>query len=278
MAMDGHEKINGDVKLIIMDLDGTLLGKQGFIPEENIRVLKKARDRGIGVTIASGRMHRTVISAAEAIGVTIPLVTYNGAMIREPRTDGRILFQKNLEEESVREILARLAPLGPHIQAYLTDDLYVEHDNELIQYYSREKSVPYTVVDSFLDLPSLEMTKFLIIEKRYGMMDRVREELAGISGIETELSSRSYCEVIAQGINKGAGLRRLCDHLGITPENVIAFGDQENDISMLKTAGLGIAMGNAPDKVKQAAGYVTDHCDEAGVARALLKWIPPLGD
>lgn len=107
-------------------------------------------------------------------------------------------------------------------------------------------------------------------------MEEVHRVLKELSGPEIYFSSRTFCEIIPRGVSKGTALEFLCRRLGISPNEVIAFGDQENDIPMLKKAGIGIAMGNAGGAVKEAADDVSLTCDEAGVAHALLQYLPEL--
>ena len=266
------------IKLIISDMDDTLLHTRGHIPEKNLRVLNAARQAGIGVTLASGRMFSAMREVAEELKVTLPLIAYNGAMVRLPDPPGTILAHHTLKEHQVRMILDLLSPFDTHINAYLDDVLYSRSDNLAIQKYAKKQNLRFQIIEDFRSLPSLNLTKLLVIEDRPELMGEIRKALNTQTEAEICYSAAHYCEVLPRGVSKGTGLEFLCRYLGIETSQVIAFGDQENDIPMLETAGIGVAMGNAQPAVKAAADVIARENDQDGLAETLLDYLPELKD
>ncbi|MDR1894578.1 MAG: HAD family hydrolase, partial [Spirochaetales bacterium] len=258
------------IRLIITDLDESLLTRDNRMPDENLRTLKAAQEAGIPVTLASGRMFRAMLPAAQKLDLRLPLVAYNGAMIRDPQGERTIRFHQGLGEEQSRQLLEILHAQGAHIQGYLDDELYVERDDNRTAGYAKKD------IDSYHVVPSLSsqrpgFTKLLIIEEDPEKMKAIRRACSVVEGVGIVQSSAIYCEFLSGKINKGTGLEFLCRYLQIDPAQVLAFGDQENDIPLLKTAGIGIAMGNAVQALKDAADDIAPPVEEAGLARMVRK-------
>jgi len=264
--------MNSPIKLIMIDLDGTLLNRESRITPETLGVLKTLQKKGILVTLASGRTYSSMLPYALELGGDAPLASYNGAWIRQPRGNQETLVHHTLPEPTARQALEILRQRGLHANVYINDELIVENNNDYIREYGFSKRVKYRIISSFDSLSPFNPTKILAIDDDTEKIARIRDELSKETDAEIFRSSSVFCEILPAGIDKGWALDFFCARLGITPAEVIAFGDQENDITMLKKAGTGVAMANALDSVKEAADALAPAHHEDGVARFLMEY------
>ncbi len=266
--------MNNEIKLILMDMDGTLLNSAGKIPEGNKRALRAASEAGVRTTIVTGRMLRATTRVAGELELNAPLVTYNGALITDSKPPYKIKSHNFLLDENSKNIISMLRRFDTHINAYIDDNLFVEKDSPQIKEYSRTRNAEYRIVDDFNTLPELNCTKLLIIEDRPEIMNEIKNFLLAESGAEIFQSAPNFCEVLPKDVNKGTALEFLADYYGIRTSQVMAIGDQENDIPMIQKAGVGVAMGNSRAETVQAADETTLTNDESGVAAAIARHLP----
>ena len=269
-----------NIKLIAIDMDGTFLNDEKKAPEENIRALEACAARGIEVVPATGR---TVLAVPEEIknlpGVRYAITT-NGAVVADLQKE-EILSTCRMSVETAVKIMemARDSEDDIMYDAYIegvgyTSEYFWDH----LDYYATTPGIVglirktrRTVPDhiAYVRACGTEVEKinlfFVDMEARMRMRERLNQmpEIAVTSAIPENL------EINAVGASKGGALKRLAEQLHIDIEETMAFGDGENDISMLMAAGCGIAMGNAENSVKAAADYVTTSNNEAGVAAAI---------
>ncbi len=263
------------IKMLVLDIDGTIIKKDFTYTKELKETLLRVQDKGVKVVIATGRMHDGAVPLAKELGITAPIVSYQGSMIRNCCDNDDILCKKRMTREQAKKVLNYFREQGVHINAYTGDKLYVEADDDLIKDYINNRFVEYNVIESLdeLDLDSLD--KLLCIEEDQGKIGKVVEDLSKM--FEGELfvvkSMRHYCEVTHIDATKGRAIEFLCDYWGFDISETMAIGDQDNDIEMVKTAGIGVAMGNATESLKAVADFVTKSVDEDGVVYAVEKFI-----
>lgn len=235
-------------KLIALDMDGTLLNEDLTVSEENKYWIRQARDAGIEVTLSSGRYITYVTPFIEELGLAVPVVTNNGCEVW--RADGRLIERNTLDlEHSV--FLNNLAiEFGIEYRGYSAEGRFYESDMP-------KDLAPYTWL------------MYLYFVRDPIVLVQIWERLERHGGFELTMSSPYKIDVNPKGIHKGRGLATVCKHLGIHPGEVVALGDSINDVPMLKWAGMGIAMDNAIDEVKQSAWWVTEDHRRHGVARAI---------
>lgn len=267
------EPMTTDIKLIMLDLDKTLLNGNGAISQVNREALSEAEQRGILVTLASGRSFSSMLPFAQELGTRLPLIASNGAWIRNPRPPQETLAHNTLSEPVARQTVELLRREAIHINLYIEDLLIVEDADRHVQEYSRIRGMPYEVVTSFDDVTPLCPTKILAIDIETQRVRSLKEELLTDLNAEIFCSSPYFCEILPPGINKGWALEYLCGYLDIPPLGVMAFGDEENDIEMIKKAGIGVAMGNALKTVQTVADAITSPHDEDGVALYLNQFL-----
>lgn len=261
------------IKLIAMDLDDTLLDNQQRVSPRACETIRKAVAGGVTVTIATGRMFCSAMQYAEQLALDVPLITYNGSLIKSSRSK-EVFLHHTIPKELAREILAVFGKNHWYIQSYIDDVLYVENLDEDARMYERLAGVKAVPVGEKLFQPEGNPTKLLAIRepaeiKR--MHEIVKQEFG--DAIYVTNSKANYLEIMNPAVNKGRALAYLAERLNIKQAEVMAVGDSNNDLDMIRYAGFGVAMGNASDKVKACAQAVTCANEEDGVAAAIEKYV-----
>jgi Cof subfamily protein (haloacid dehalogenase superfamily) len=264
-------------KLLALDLDDTLLNEKFTISLRNIEALKEAARQGIGVTLATGRMFRSALPFARELDITLPLITYHGALIKESAGENKVLSEWSVPQNLALEILRFGEAAGFYFNIYLDDKLYVGEENDNSRYYQNIASVPLEAVGdlgSFLEGVQKEPTKLTVInrEGRLGWLQKVLLEKYA-SDLSIVQSRPFFLEITHREATKGRALKFLAEKENISSSQIIAIGDSYNDIDMLQYAGIGVAMGNAPTDVQKTADFVAMDNTEDGVARFLENYI-----
>ncbi|MBR3458910.1 MAG: HAD family phosphatase [Selenomonadaceae bacterium] len=262
------------VKLFVTDLDGTLLPSGREVSKENIRAVQEAVARGVVVTIATGRMYRASLPIARSLEVDVPIITYNGALIKS--VQGEVFYSNFLSPENILEVLEFCHGKGWHVQLYSDDVLYYAEENCYSESYETLQQIKGQAVGwQELAKRTVHVTKLLSVSDSQEETDeRVRILQAEFgSRLSIMKSHPLYTEIINPGISKAAGLERLAAELGIDIRDTMAIGDSDNDIPMLKAAGKSVAMGNALPNVKDVCDYVTGSCEDNGFAEAIRRYV-----
>lgn len=260
-------------KLIAMDLDGTLNNSQKRITERTQAALMQAQKQGIRLALASARpspglfKERDILRLQDHGGI---LMSYNGGRIVDA-SSGTTLFETAMDLQETKQVLRQLEklPVTPILddgkQFYVTDS-----QGYKVPYECQNNNMVCSQVENLADFLSFAPIKILM-SVLPEQLPQVQAEIAAFlpESLTVVQTADFYLEVIPKVINKGQGIRDICRTLGISPEEVIAFGDAANDIPMLLAAGTGVAMGNAAADVKAAADYVTETNDADGIAAAL---------
>ncbi|MGE5551842.1 MAG: Cof-type HAD-IIB family hydrolase [Bacteroidota bacterium] len=261
------------IRLILLDLDDTLLGKDLQISAANREALARAGQRGVQVTLATGRMFRSMRPYAEILGLELPLIAYNGALARP--LAGTDLWHEPLAHATAQALLARLADHDVTVNLYLDDRLYVKELDRRAQAYAANAGVPAEPIgDLAAFLGDRAPTKMLAMgapDLLAGLRASLGAEFAGRAEIVT--SKPHYLEIMAPNISKAMALERLAAKLGLELSETMAIGDGPNDLGMLLQAGVGVAVGNAPPEVRARVPRVVAPSDRDGVAEAVYKYI-----
>lgn len=267
------------IKLIALDLDGTLLDFDKQLSEENRTALVKAAESGVEIVPATGRFYKGMPQIIRDLPFVRYVISINGAQVfdaKEQKTvcGSEIPLNRAL---SVMERLDKLPVIYDCFQdgwGWMTKSLYDQaeayaansHSLEMIQ----KLRTPVNDLKELLKKRSSDVQKiqmfFRDMELRAEMLKTLPEEFPDLVVTSAIVNN---IELNSRGATKGNALRNLANHLEIPIEQTMSFGDDLNDISMLKTAGIGVAMGNADEEVKLAADYITDDCDKNGVAKAI---------
>ncbi|MDI3538053.1 MAG: hypothetical protein PWP12_365 [Bacillota bacterium] len=259
-------------RFLALDLDDTLLNDKGHISPRNSAAIRAAQARGVVVTLATGRMYRSARVFAEELGVVVPLITYNGALVKD--NAGRVYLDRPLPLTAARIALNVARKHDVHVNLFLDDELYVDRDDEWTERYRRSSGVNPHFVSDLEDVLTRAPNKVLFIAEPERLQS-LRPELTARLGSEARVTSSkpTFLEIIHPEVSKRSGIEYLLAFFGICPEEAVAVGDNYNDLEMIDLAGLGVAMGNAPPEVKAKADYITASNTEDGVAQVIEKFI-----
>lgn len=264
------------IKLIAADLDGTLLDADRGVSPETLRVITWIRSKGVMVVLATGRTYEGVRGIYDVLGLDSPVITNNGGLIYDPATE-TVLAGNPLPSTVLRSLLEWLDERGLYYQFYTRETIYTRHLRFLSEEWARKNATlpeqQRIRIELLGDGPLPEALetelfyKLLVMDGSPDVIAEVRDHIDAIPELETTISIENGLDIMCAGINKGYGLKRLAEMLGILPEEIMALGDQENDIEMLQYAGVGVAMENAPIHVKEHADRIAPLHNEDGLAK-----------
>lgn len=280
------------MKLIAIDLDGTLLSKDGIISEENVRALQDAQKQGHVVTICTGRSLIDAKQILQNVGIDCPMITGNGAV---SYYDNKLIQEWTLKPELVTELLSLVESQQFFYQIYTNKGTFMVHDGrdrleseiekqiaadpdfpaewarkEVDIEYAQHGLLPYEQFEQNTGLP---VNKVYVLSFDKQKLKQLREMLEGRTDLSLTTSGWTKLEIAHPAANKGSGLRHMAEYIGIPLEETVAIGDQWNDLPMFEVAGMSIAMGNAAEEVKAISTYVTKTQSENGVAHALRSFV-----
>lgn len=276
-------------KLLCLDMDGTVLNSEKKVSEENLKAIKKAHNLGVKIAICTGRLFANARVYADIFGIEAPIIASNGAYIRDKDSDD-VIYKSVLGREKARELYSIVQKYGfalffnecnSVISGKKFDDdknIYVRMNKELPE----DRRVRLLYSEDMLDIIDKEGDEILkcicidedaIKTENYKKLNNARKEVLEAGGFEIASSFRNNFEVMCEGVSKGRAVKVLADFYGISREEVMCIGDNENDLSMIEYAGMGVAMGNAEESVKKVSNYVTDTNNKSGVAKAINKFI-----
>ncbi len=249
-------------RMLACDIDHTILPPGGSVSAEDIATFRELQARGVTVVLASGRATASTRAIMESIfNSERPeyLISYNGARI-DSLPDEETLFASNLAPDLVREIGAWCRKNGVTLQGYAGREILVESENEYVRPYSIASGMKYRVVPEIAEAvtPAGGTPKLVCHDRRERLPHHIetlrklaRQRWAVVTSIPY------FVELLAPGTNKGSALRRLANYLGYSTDEVIAFGDNLNDMEMIRDAGTGVAVANAVPELKEIADWVT---------------------
>ncbi|MCD6568285.1 MAG: HAD family phosphatase [Dehalococcoidia bacterium] len=246
-------------KLIAVDLDGTIVHQDGDISAGDREAIQHALGAGMMVTLATGRMYRPSARFARELGIRIPLICYQGSLIKDA-WDGKELWHKLLPLQIAREVIRRIrrANLLPYF--YLDDELYLDEVTERVKEYAQRNGVGFSLVDDIIASLKKKPTEIVAIGEPENVARLVLQlEAEFSSSLLVTKSYSTFCEIGHPQSGKGKALEHLARYLGVKQSQTVAIGDGINDIGMLRWAGLGIVIdSNSPRQVIDAADWVVD--------------------
>lgn len=264
-------------KLIVTDMDGTVLGEDHKITPENKIALKKAEKMGIKIVFATGRFHDSAKEHVEFLDNTMPIISSNGSIIKHPVTD-EVLYSNFIDREICLKVMDIIDNYNLKYQIYTDEKILQKYETEeemifmkefIVKNFSDKAEILFKK-DLKEDVKNSKVLKFNVMEiDKQELLDKVRHDLQFVDNIEITSSWKDNLEIMSEGSHKGKAVEYLSSLFGIDREHIIAFGDNYNDLSMIEFAGIGVAMGNAEEDVKNIANYVTDKNGNSGVAKAI---------
>ena len=264
------------IELVALDLDGTLIDDRMVIGEPVRRSVRRARERGVIVTIATGRMLDATVKFARELAIEAPLICYQGGLVQAPGAAAP-LFRATMDREVLLEVLAWRAAVDRdwHVVLYADDALFVAEQRYPEEFYRELLGQNLQWVDDLETVLEEHVpVKFLFIAEP-AEADRIEATIRGRFGgrVEVVRSHANLVEGNPLGVSKGDALGRLAKHLGIDRKRVMAVGDQGNDVAMIRWAGTGVAMGNASPAAKAVADWIAPPFAEHGAAAAIERFV-----
>ena len=265
-------------KLLVLDVDGTLLNDEREISKRTLAALLKVQQMGVRIVLASGRPTYGLMPLAKTLELGNYggfVLSYNGCQIIKAQ-NGEILFERRINPEMLPYLEKKARKNGFAIFTYHDDTLITDSpDNEYIKNEALLNNLKIIREDEFSTARDFAPCKCMLVSDKekalIGLEQHWEKRLAGT--LDAFRSEPYFLEVVPCGVNKANTLGALLEHLGVTREEVIAVGDGVCDVTMLQLAGMGVAMGHSQDSVKVCADYVTASNEEDGVALAVEKLI-----
>ncbi|MCD6576954.1 MAG: HAD family phosphatase [Anaerolineaceae bacterium] len=259
-------------KLIVTDVDETLLNSKMVLEDFTVDVFRELKRKNIGITLATGKNYKAVSSLIDILEINMPLILANGAMIKDP--DGKVLFSKTLRNELMVEIIGVCNHYNADWMIYYEKEILVREINNNTGVTSEyNEPDPIRISDKVEDLKKLKEPMKLIIVDRENpqklqiVLSVLKEKLK--DELNFSFSLGTFLEIIPAGVSKLSGVEFVADYSGIEKDQIIAFGDEDNDAGMLGYVGLGIAVENGSPKCKSNAKLIIGHHNEQGPAKFL---------
>ena len=257
---DGPVRAVFPIRLVVLDLDGTIIGEDFEIGERTRAAVRAAIDRGTEVAIATGRMPSSAMRFADQLGLTAPLIGYQGALIRSMPRDGRrlgrILLHTPLAADVAHQVVrwSRRRGMDPHLNHL--ERFIIRADDPMLDDYSRFVGARAILVPDY-DVIDHPVTKVLAPGDEATVASALADAQREFAGrAMATVSHPRFLEFAAPGVSKGRAVRWLARRLRVPLEQVMAVGDQHNDLEMLAAVGHGVAMPTAPDEVMAVARHV----------------------
>ena len=263
-----------DIRLIAMDLDGTLLNSRQQVSEGNRKALLAARAKGVHLAICSGRCACDIAGIAMESGLDdCALLSLNGLHCYD-HFGGELFSDHLFSWETSRQIIDVLWKTEIVFACFLHNTVVAFHDEEKKVWHAHEDNPmkPRMLHRSECRLDDIDapgINKIVCITPDAKLLSSVRAQLEQIDGVGITSSWFDNLELIPSGFGKGTGVAEMAKRLGLDASQVMTFGDNDNDLSMIQWAGMGVAMENATENVKQAAKFITLNHNEDGVAYAI---------
>ncbi|MFC1966595.1 Cof-type HAD-IIB family hydrolase [Chloroflexota bacterium] len=266
-------------KLLVLDIDGTLLNKDGAIAAEDKQALIRVGDSGIQVSLSTGRVTQACLKILKQLSLDGYHMFFDGALVSNPEKDEEV-YCRPIGKEVVRQMVEFAHLKEINLDLYSATRYFVEQET-WVSDIRRDFFGIQPIVADFTQIGHQERivkgTLVVFSAKERATADSFRAHFgSSLSFSSTNTPAYpgvDFINVVAAGVSKGKALEALASFLGIPLTEVIAIGDGDNDVSLLSTAGLGIAMGNAPDELKAVADYVTLDIDHSGVAEAISRFL-----
>ncbi|MEH1998611.1 MAG: Cof-type HAD-IIB family hydrolase [Nostoc sp.] len=280
LASIDHQAAAKDIKLLVLDIDGTIAGHSNTVSPGVKQAILAAQARGIQVAIATGRMYRSALRFHQEIGSILPLMAYQGAWIQDPITQ-KIHRHWAVSREFAHQLIDYFEQpelrslLSVHF--YINDQLYVRELTRETQIYAQRSGIIPIPVGDLRQTLTNEPTKILALCDDTDVINQLLGNLRRQytpAELYLTTSVATFFEVTNASVNKGTAVRYLAEELlGLQIANVMAIGDNFNDVEMLEYVGLGVAMGNAPEEVQAIAQWIAPSVEEDGAAVAIEKFL-----
>jgi Cof subfamily protein (haloacid dehalogenase superfamily) len=262
------------IRLLAIDLDGTLVNHDLVMNPHDVAAVKAASAAGVTVVLATGRMFKSSLRFAEPLGLRGPIINYQGAIVRDIAS-GEVWYRCELTVPMQQRVLALAEPKDWHVNVYVDELVYTARARPEADLYAKIGMVPYQVVGPLSKWVRQDSTKMVLVDlDPENVPTRIKELTAWMGDVARVTRSLDwFVEVVNPEVSKAAALAMVADRLGIAQAEVCAIGDNTNDEDMVRWAGFGVAMGNAPAALKSLAKHITGTVDEGGVAQVIERFV-----
>lgn len=267
-------------KIIVCDLDETLISRNRTISNENIEAIRKATEAGVKFVPCTGRGYNSVHHTTAQLGLFDQkdqyVISYNGGAITENKDERQLYFQGITFEEAEAIYKRGLTYNHICIHIYTPDQVWVRNFYpEEVEYLANRQPCTEIFSDDIDFLKGKEIVKAIYMNTDYSYLKKIESEITDLTGnMDVSFSSNRYMEFNRKGVSKGNGLKRLCNILGVDIKDTIAIGDNFNDLSMIQEAGLGVGVSNTIADMKPLCDVITENdCDHSAVAEVINRYV-----
>jgi len=270
-----------DYKWCVCDMDGTLLNSEGLISKENELALKNLEKKGVEIIIASGRTDLMMKSFIRQLKLRGHIICCNGGLVKKIET-GEVVYSKAIDKDTADVIIKYCFENSVNFLVYTENRVYSNINNPRAKHFEdlNEKlphdlhtPIEYIEYDYKYIFAEIDVFKILIVEKDEKRKDFYAHHFSEFTNLAVVSSAEGLLDICASNISKGSALKALSKKLSVNLDQVIAFGDNYNDLDMFEIVGLPIAMENAVQEIKSAAKFITCSNDKSGVAYAIYNII-----
>jgi len=264
-----------DIKLLLLDLDDTLLNSKGELSARTESAVQKAVENKIIVAIASGRMHSSLLPYVEMLNTHGPVVSYNGALIKDS-VSSDILYSNPVPLNLAKRVLAFAKDEDIFCQFYTEDEYFFESHCAISEMYYKSTGIRgINLGENLAQKIIISPPKILIIDDSLSKISVVFEKLKKLFGefLYITRSKEKYIEIMNKNVNKGHALLKLCELFKVEPARTMAIGDGLNDLEMIGKAGVGVAVITASERLKESADIVCESADDDGPAKIIEKLV-----
>ena len=261
--------MNPPYKLVVCDIDGTLVDDHKKISLKNREAMDLFREQGGEISLATGRIEKSVAAYCRELEIKVPIILYNGAKIFHPLT-GEVIRELCLSQEEVDQAVSMMDNFPLDFIFYSGGEAYILRSSQAVRQYEKGDGFLCEIEQDIAVIRQKRITKILIIGNSsffLGFRETFTANPACLANLVQ--SEETYLEILPEGVNKGAALRVLAEHLGLSLKEVICFGDNLNDLEMIQIAGVGVAMGNGRQEVQDSADIVAPRNTDDGVGTVL---------
>lgn len=261
------------IKLVAIDMDGTLLNDQLEVGTRTKKKINELVQKGIYVILATGRTFKAAQHYAIDLELNVPIITYNGALIKNVITEG-IIYSSKLDVDTAKKVIQLGEKEKIYTKVYVDDTLWVEEDNEEAKLFISQHRINYEVKGKLSE--NIDKEPYMVVFKdTIDKISKIREVFAKeeLPGISHTFSTPYSLEIMSEGVSKQTALQQLATKLGITREEILAIGNSLNDYDMLEWAGHGVAMKNSDKALLDIWNNISEYTNnEEGVAYILDKF------
>ena len=265
-------------KMIVSDFDGTLLRSDHTVSEKSVKAIKKYIAKGGTFVVSTGRMALSLDGWKDYLGISgqkVPVIGFNGSVVTDD--DGNAIASTCIDAQTAYKIVKKAMELNVYCHIYDVKNVYIKNVNYINHDYTLITGAPLKVVgrlDEFLlKHPDMMIPKIMLVinPERREELERIYDEM-NIEGVQHVMSSKHFFEFVSTRAGKGNGMKMASEVLGIPLDEIIAIGDNQNDVSMIEMAGLGVAVGNAREELKAVADYVAGTNNDDPIAEVIEKF------